>query len=130
MMNFLNDLIPAFAAKMPTIKNFSIADVIEVIATCFILVILVTSIIQGGMALYEGFHEDSPASKRRGLIWILGGIVACVAMAVILSMVIEGVSVGIGGGSSGSSAATTTAPSGGQSTPPASLFVLRYIFRI
>lgn len=130
MMNFLNDLIPAFAAKMPTIKNFSIADVIEVIATCFILIILVTCIIQGGMALYEGFHEDSPAQKRRGLVWILGGIVACVAMSVLLSMLIEGVSVGIGGGSTGTPTTTTAPSGGGNAYPPATLSALRYIFRI
>ena len=130
MMNFLNDLIPAFAVKMPTIKNFSVADVIEVIATCFILVIIVTCVINGGMALYEGFQEENPAAKRRGGYWILGGIVAIVAMVVILSMTIDGVSVGFSGGSTGTPATTTAPSGGGNAYPPATLSALRYIFRI
>lgn len=93
MKNYILPIIAATEAvttatvTMPTISAINFNDIMKTIASSIAVLILAVAIIYGGWQLYEGFSDNSSATKKQGFFIILGGIVAAGLMYALLTSI-------------------------------------------
>lgn len=83
---FFDPLIPRGLA-IPSFSNIDLNSIIEEIANGVVVIILAVTVLYGGYALFEGFSEDNPTSKKRGFVTIAAGVVISMLIYVILTNV-------------------------------------------
>lgn len=84
---FFDPLIPRGLA-IPSLSNIDLNSIIKEIANAVVVVIIVTAVIYGAYAFFEGSNEDNPASKKRGYVAIITGVVASLFIYAVLSTVL------------------------------------------
>jgi hypothetical protein len=85
MKNFLKTNF--LTVTMPSLNAIDFNEIMKTIASSICALILALAVIWGGYELFLGFSDHNSSGKQKGLLLILGGIVAAGLMFMLLTSI-------------------------------------------